>query len=65
MKIYHLFPMLNLQLFAEGAGAGEGGTAEGAGVTAPAAGVQKGAKNPLADVKYGIQEEAQGPEGDR
>ena len=58
MKIFHLLPMLNLQLFAEGAGAGDGGTAEGSGVTAPAAGVQtKGVKNPLADVKYGIQEE--------
>ena len=57
MKIYHFIPMLNLQLFAEGAGAGDGGTAEGSGVTAPAAGVQKAGKNPLADVKYGIQEE--------
>ena len=62
MKIYHLIPMLNLQLFAEGAGgtgagAGDGGTAEGSGVTAPAAEVQKGVKNPLANVKYGIQEE--------
>ena len=56
-----LFPMLlNLQLFAEGTG-GDGGTgAEGAtGVTVTAAGSQtKGVKNPLADVKYGIQEEA-------
>ena len=56
-----LFPMpLNLQLFAEGTG-GDGGTgAEGAmGVTATAAMSQtKGAKNPLADVKYGKQEEA-------
>ena len=55
-----LFPMhLNLQLFAEGAG-GDGGTgAEGAtGATVAAAVPQtKGAKNPLADVKYGIQEE--------
>ena len=65
MKTYHLIPMLNLQLFAEGAGgagagAGDGGTAEGQGVTAAAALPQtKGAKsNPLADVKYGIQEEA-------
>ena len=53
------FPMLlDLQLFAEGTG-GDGGTgAEGAmGVTATAAMSQtKGAKNPLADVKYGIQE---------
>lgn len=53
-----LFPMtLNLQLFAEGTG-GDGGTgSEGAkGVTATAAMSQsKGAKNPLADVKYGIQ----------
>ena len=61
MKIYHLIPMLNLQLFTEGgtagAGAGDGGTAEGSGVTAPAAGVQKGVKNPLANVKYGKQEE--------
>ena len=55
-----LFPMpLNLQLFAEGGG--DGGTgAEGAmGVTATAAMSQtKGAKNPLADVKYGKQEES-------
>ena len=62
MKIYHLIPMLNLQLFADGgagAGAGGGGTAEGQGVTEAAALPQtKGAKNPLADVKYGIQEEA-------
>ena len=58
MKNYHLIPMLNLQLFAEGAG--EGGTAEGQGVTGAAALPQtKGEKNnPLAGVKYGIQEEA-------
>ena len=57
MKIYHLIPMLNLQLFAEGAG--DGGTAEGQGVTEAAALPQtKGEKNnPLAGVKYGIQEE--------
>ena len=58
MKNYFLIPMLNLQLFAEGAGAGDGGTAEGQGVTAVAALPQtKGVKNPLAGVKYGIQEE--------
>ena len=57
MKTYHLIPMLNLQLFAEGAG--DGGTAEGQGVTEAAALPQtKGEKNnPLANVKYGIQEE--------
>ena len=52
----------NLQLLAEGAGAADGGTgAEGAkGATVGAAIPQtKGAKNPLADVKYGIQEDVQ------
>ena len=55
-----IIPMLNLQLFAEGAGAGDGGTAEGQGVTEAAALPQtKGEKNnPLANVKYGIQEDA-------
>ena len=58
-----IIPMLNLQLFADGgagAGAGDGGTAEGQGVTEAAALPQtKGEKNnPLASVKYGIQEEA-------
>ena len=60
-----LFPMfLDLQLFAEGASGGDGGTgAEGAtGVSATAAVSQtKGVKNPLADVKYGIQEESATP----
>nr|DAH69931.1 MAG TPA: hypothetical protein [Caudoviricetes sp.] len=50
---------IDLQLFAEGAG--EGGTAEGtnAGVTEAVAALrEKGRKNnPLADVKYGIQDE--------
>ena len=64
MKTYNLFPVLNLQLFAEGAGgaagAGDGGTAQGQGVTGAAALPQtKGAKsNPLAGVKYGIQEDS-------
>lgn len=64
MKFKTFIPMLSLQLFAEGgsagAGAGDGGTAEGQGVTGVAALPQtKGAKsNPLADVKYGIQEES-------
>lgn len=59
MKFYSIIPMLSLQVFAEG-GAGDGGTAEGQGVTAAAALPQtKGEKNnPLANVKYGIQEES-------
>ena len=56
MKFKTFIPMLSLQLFAEGAG--DGGTAQGQGVSAEAASQQtKGAKNPLADVKYGIQAE--------
>ena len=61
MKFNYFIPMLSLQLFAEGgAGAGDGGTAEGTGATEVAAVPQpKGEKNnPLANVKYGIQEEA-------
>ena len=60
MKNKTFIPMLSLQLFADGgagAGAGDGGTAEGQGVTEAAALPQKGVKNPLANVKYGIQEE--------
>ena len=56
---------LDLQLFADGAAAGDGGTAEGtnAGVTEAATALQNGRKNsnPLADVKYGIQDEEQPP----
>lgn len=50
-------PMLSLQVFADGGG--DGSAAAGQGVTAGAASQQsnKGAKNPLADVKYGIQPE--------
>ena len=55
MKIKNFIRMLGLQLFAEG---GDGGTASGQGVTVGAASQQKGVSNPLADVKYGIQEEA-------
>ena len=60
MKFRSFIPMLSLQVFAEGAGAGDGGTAQGQGVTEVAALPQtKGAKNnPLANVKYGIQEDA-------
>lgn len=62
MKMKFFLPMLSLQVFADGAGAasgaGDGGTAQGQGVTEAAALPQtKGAKNPLAGVKYGIQEE--------
>lgn len=52
---------INLQLFADGGDGGSGTGAEGAnGVTAGVPSLQsKGAKNPLANVKYGIQEEVQ------
>ena len=57
MSIKNLSRIINLQLFAEGSGTGDGGTT---GVTEAAAVSQtKGAKNPLADVQYGIQAEAQ------
>ena len=57
MIFISFIPMLSLQMFAEGAG--DGGAAQGTGATAGAAAQQtKGAKsNPLADVKYGIQED--------
>ena len=61
MENKNFFRMLNLQLFAEGA---EGGTgADGAmGATATAAMSQtKGDKNPLANVKYGIQPTEEAP----
>ena len=49
--------LINLQLFAEGSGTGDGGAT---GVTGEAAVPQgKGVKNPLADVQYGIQPDAQ------
>ena len=49
--------LINLQLFAEGSGTGDGGATGATGeVAAPQS---KGVKNPLADVKYGIQQDAQ------
>ena len=56
MKIDIIIPMLNLQLFAEGAGgaagtAGDGGTAQGQGVTGAAAMPQKGVTAPAAEVQ--------------
>ena len=53
MKIY-LFPTLNLQLFAEGSGTGEGTS----GVTGTDAASPKGVKGDLADVQYGVQPES-------
>ena len=53
------FECINLQLFADGNAGGSGTGADGAnGVTAGVPSLpNKGVKNPLADVKYGIQEE--------
>ena len=57
MSIKNLSRFINLQLFAEGSGTGDGGAM---GVTGEAATPQgKGVKNPLADVKYGVQPDAQ------
>ena len=57
MSIKNLSRLIDLQLFAEGGGTGDGGAM---GVTEGAANPQaKGAKNPLADVQYGIQTDAQ------
>ena len=57
MSIKNLSRIIDLQLFAEGSGTGDGGAM---GVTEGAANPQaKGAKNPLADVRYGIQTDAQ------
>ena len=58
MSIATLFHHIDLQLFAEGSGTGDGGAT---GATGEAAAPQaKGVKsNPLADVKYGIQDEVQ------
>ena len=57
MSIKFISHLIDLQLFAEGGGTGDGGAP---GVTGEAAAPQgKGAKNPLADVQYGIQQDAQ------
>lgn len=58
MSRLQFIPVRSLQIFAEGAG--DGGTAEGSGVNGAVAVSQKpGEKgNPLANVKYGIQEES-------
>lgn len=58
MESKNILLRLNLQMFAEGGG-GDGGTAAGAGETGVVAAPQaKGVKsNPLADVKYGIQDD--------
>ena len=66
MKSESFIPMLSLQVFADGGasavGTGDGGRAQGQGVTAGAASQQTGAKgNPLAEAKYGIQQEASAP----
>lgn len=51
---------LNLQLFAEGSGDGGTGAEGTTGVSASSPGLQtKGEKNPLSNVKYGIQEDVQ------
>ena len=50
---------LNLQLFAEGATGGDGGTGAEGVADSGFATTQKGVKNPLANVKYGKQEDVQ------
>ena len=61
MKNHSFILVKNLQLFADGgAGAGDGGTAQGQGVTAGAAAQQTTGENP-AEVKYGIQPEEKAP----
>lgn len=66
MRRLSLSSLFDIQLFGEGAGGGDGGTGAGAAGATPAGQTaaapvqpQKGVKsNPLADVKYGKQEEA-------
>lgn len=69
MSKYSLASLFCIQLFGEGAGGGDGGTGTGGTgaaaptgqetTAAPAQPQRKGVKaNPLADVKYGIQDEA-------
>lgn len=61
MNYYKLYYPINLQLFAEGgagagAAGGDTGTGTATGDTGAAAVPNKGVKNPLADMKYGIQD---------
>lgn len=66
MRKLSLSSLFDIQLFGEGAGGGDGGTGAGAAGATPAGQTgaapvqpQKGVKsNPLADVKYGIQEDS-------
>lgn len=59
MSKMDLFRHINLQLFADGNGGGDGGTgADGATADIGGLATSKTAKNPLADVKYGIQDDA-------
>ena len=73
MRRLSLSSLFDIQLFGEGAGGGDGGTGAGAAGATPAGQTaaapvqpQKGVKsNPLADVKYGKQEEAVPAAGDQ
>lgn len=60
MQRCELILLLNLQMFADGGADGDGGTGN-AGTTADSmlATSTKGAKNPLASVQYGVQEDVQ------
>lgn len=59
MKSTDFIPRLELQLFSEGSGEGGTGSEGATGANEAAAVPQRGVKNPLATVKYGIQEDVQ------
>ena len=59
MKSTDFIPRLDLQLFSEGGGDGGTGSEGATGVNEAVAVPQRGVKNPLATVKYGIQEDVQ------